>query len=215
MSKIWVIDTNILAYWIFDQSILDFFISKGNLKQEFKDVYSKRYEDSIKLIKLLKDKKELVYIIEFCFNEVISTIRDEIRIIKMFNSGVPMSRWASERDKVIIEEEESKEVFYRIMNEIDLLIRNKETKFEFLATTELSDEDNYLDVYSSLMFLFPQIKTQDALLLTTSIFNKIDYFVTEDQRLVKSCRKLIRENYQFEIIKARTAILEVNTSIKK
>ena len=44
-----------------------------------------------------------------------------------------------------------------------------------VPATSPSDEEDYLEVYSSLVFLYPDLKIQDAILLTTGIFEKTDY----------------------------------------
>jgi len=54
MRKTWVIDTNILAYWIISQSILDFFISKGILKKELKKLIHKNPVRSVRREKKLR-----------------------------------------------------------------------------------------------------------------------------------------------------------------
>lgn len=204
MSQIWILDTNILSYWIVEKRILH---------DKFKEIYSKRYKDSLDLInKLINRKKEKVFVIEFSINEAISTIRDEIRAILMFSKGIPLSRWPEEKWNTRIDEELGQEIYETFLNEIDNIFENSETNFSLLNTIEISDEKTYLEVYSSLIFLIPRIKTQDAVLLTTTIFNKADYFVTRDKRLIKDCKESnIKDKYNFEVIHTGTAIRNLNS----
>ena len=75
---------------------------------------------------------------------------------------------------------------------------------DIIHTTSPSDENNYLEVYSSLIFLYPALKTQDAILITTGIFENIDYFVTKDDALI-NIRKEILEQYRMEIVRPQKA----------
>ena len=67
------------------------------------------------------------------------------------------------------------------MKGLDVLIENK---IEIIPTISPSDAPDYYEVYSSLIFLSPKLNTQDAILLTTSIFQEINYFVTPDSDLI-------------------------------
>ena len=130
----------------------------------------------------------------------------------MFNDGTPLSKWNLDKENKKIPEELNKEIYEEILKAIDELLKNESTNFELLNTSKISDNKNYLDIYSSLIFLIPRMKTQDAVLLTTTILNKADYFVTEDSRLVESCKKVkILKQYKFEVIKSGTAIRNLNS----
>lgn len=63
-----------------------------------------------------------------------------------------------------------------------------------------------MEIYSSILFLIKETKTQDVTLLTTAILNRADYFVTKDERLIKSAKKIINERYGLGIIKPIEAI---------
>lgn len=53
-NKVWFIDANILAHWVLGKGdVLSFLINKFHLSNEFFDVYSKRYEDSISFVEEL------------------------------------------------------------------------------------------------------------------------------------------------------------------
>ena len=127
MSQIWILDTNILSYWIVEKRILQILIDKKILHDKFKEIYSKRYKDSLDLInKLINRKKEKVFVIEFSINEAISTIRDEIRAILMFSKGIPLSRWPEEKWNTRIDEELGQEIYETFLNEIDNIVEFRE-----------------------------------------------------------------------------------------
>ena len=58
---------------------------------------------------------------------------------------------------------------------------------------------------SSLIFLHPDLKTQDAILLTTGIFEECNYFVTTDKALIKLNRE-IEPQYKMALINTHKAL---------
>jgi len=206
-NKKWIIDTNILVHWLMVSQILEFSIKKFHLHSEFLETYKNRYEESIsfinKILNITEVKHDFV-IVELSLNELFSGVRDEVRSILLFVKGIPISRWASKREtkEVSFPPEMSEEIYKLTSLGIDSMLANK--KIAIIHTTSPSDENNYLEVYSSLIFLYPDLKTQDAILITTGIFEKTDYFVTKDDALL-NLRKEIGEQYGMEIVRPQRA----------
>jgi len=187
--------------------ILEFAIDKFHLHREFQETYANRYEESISFInKILNTQKNNhdFTIVELSLNELFSGVRDEVRSILLFVKGIPISRWASKREtrEVSFQTEMSEEIYKLTSRGIDSLLVSK--KIDIIHATSPSDEENYLEVYSSLIFLYPDLKTQDAILVTTGIFEKTDYFVTRDKALLNLRRK-ISEQYGMEIVRPQKA----------
>ncbi len=128
-----------------------------------------------------------------------------MRSVILFVKGIPISRWTYKRitKDVKFEEELSRGIYELTMEGFDQLLA--EGKIGIISSISPSDVPDYYEVYSSLIFLNPELNTQDAILLTTSIFQNTDYFVTLDSDLIKLGKKL-REVYNMQVIKPQRAI---------
>jgi predicted nucleic acid-binding protein len=99
-----------------------------------------------------------------------------------------------------------------------------EKKFDILFGNDtilpLSDEpeeegDNFSEIVASLIFSFKRVKTQDAILLTTAISVRANYFVTFDKRLITEVSKDLEKRYQLHLISpnhGNTLLKKVKTS---
>ena len=210
-NKVWFIDANILAHWVLGKGgVLGFLIDKFRLTNEFFDIYSKRYEESINFIDELiiprgqNEKSDEFYVSHLAINELFSGLKDELRSIILFKNGVPISKWRDSRNNPDIASEDYKAIYEITLKSFDILFGKKNIEY----INELSQEDNpnYLSIYSSILFLIKDAKTQDSTLLTTAIINEADYFVTKDDVLIKSAKNLIKDTYGLELIKPAHAL---------
>lgn len=200
----WCIDTNTLVPWLItDSGVLDLLIKKYQIPSDFRDIYLNRHKPSIDFIQGIIDLKSKGLPDEFYFsylamNEVYSAVRDEIRCILLFRNGIPLSRWNEEKNSLDLPEDSMETVYEDIENKFDVLFGNG-------TIIPLSDEpeeegDNFSEIVASLIFKFKRVKTQDAILLTTAISVRTNYFVTFDQRLVAEVSKDLAEKYQLRLI---------------
>ena len=159
MAK-WFIDTNILCHWIMSNYVLQPLVEHFKLSNEFLAVYKNRYCDSCDFIEELKKQaqdKHLFCIDELSMSELFSAIRNEVRAIVLFVSGVPMAKWASERAyaKGIVNEELSRDIVDNTNKGIDTLI--SDFKISITESHTVSSDRNYIETYSSLIFLHPDV----------------------------------------------------------
>jgi len=204
----WIIDTNLIVYWLVSSQILPFAITRFGLSEAFLATYKNRYEPSLSFVdKVLEAPKHegRFSVVELSLNELFSGIRDEIRTIILFVKGVPMSRWAHKREtsEVSFPVDLSEKVHKLTLQGFDILFATK--KIAITRTIGPSDFDDYFDVYSSLVFLNPGMKTQDAILIAHAIFDKADHFVTTDESLLKLGKEL-RKNYGLDVVKPQRAL---------
>jgi len=190
-----------MGKFILNWLIVDYF----NLSKDLANTYLKRYENSINFIdEAMKQKKKFhrFYIVDLTLNEVFSGVKNEIKSVILFKEGYPLSRWTDRRlhgqiqldeDFIVRVRDFIYEAFDRLMEKIDILV------------TPMNREE-YFDVYSSLVLLNITMETQDAILLTTSILEKADYFVTKDEASVGKYKKEIKEQYNLEIISPKQAL---------
>lgn len=209
-SRVWFLDANILAHWILGKGeVLNFLVNKYHLTNEFFDVYLKRYEEPINLIeeiiRLENKNEENVFIVShLAINELFSALKDELRSILLFKNGVPISRWRDSRNNPVITSDDYESIYEITMKSFDILYANK--AIEYIEDQSQEDSPDYLNIYSSILFLIKEAKTQDSTILTTAIFNDADYFVTKDETLIKSAKNLIKEKYNLELIKPTQAL---------
>ena len=211
----WCIDTNTLVPWLMtDSGVLDLLIKKYGIPKDFRDIYRNRHNHSIDFIERIIDLKSRGFPDEFYFsylamNEVFSAVRDEIRSILLFKNGTPLSRWNEEKNSIDLPVDTMETVYVDIENKFDVLFGNN-------TILPLSDEpeekgDNFSEIVASLIFTFKRVKTQDAILLTTAISVKANYFVTFDKRLISEVSKELDQKYQLRLISPG----EGNTLLKK
>ncbi len=209
-NKVWFIDANILAHWVLGKGdVLSFLIEKFHLTNEFFDVYSKRYEDSINFIEELiksgsQEKSNEFYISHLAINELFSGLKDELRSILLFKNGVPISKWRDSRNNPDITSDNYEAIYKITLKSFDILFGKK--AIEYIDEQSQEDNPNYFDIYSSILFLVKEAKTQDSTLLTTAILNEADYFVTKDDVLIKSVKNLIKDPYHLELINPAHAL---------
>ncbi len=193
----WCIDTNTLVPWLITESaVLDLLIKKDGIPKDFRDIYLNRHKNSIDFIRRIIDLKSRGYSGEFyvsylAMNEVYSAVRDEIRSIRLFRNGTPLSRWAEEKNNINLPSDTMETIYRDIEKQFDILFGND-------TILPLSDEpeetgDNFSEIVASLIFSFNRVKTQDAILLTTAISVRSNYFVTFDKRLIVETAKDLKE----------------------
>ena len=205
--KKWIVDTNILVHWLMASQIMQFSITQFRLATEFLDIYKNRYEKSINFVNEVletpKDEHDFV-VVELSLNELFSGVKDEVRSILLFVKGVPISRWTSKREtqEVKFPKDLSKKIYELTSLGLDTLFASN--KIGIIPATSPSDEEDYLEVYSSLVFLHPELKTQDAILVTTGIFERANYFVTGDRDLISIGKELV-EQYSMKVVRPQRA----------
>ena len=203
------IDTNVIAHWIMSEGgVLNLLVEKYNLNKEFKDIYKERYSDSVTLIEKILDfseRDDLEFLFtNLCLKELFSAIRDELRSIVLFKKGVPISRWRDPRINPEFKKEDYNDVYEILLESFDGLFQNG--MIQPIPDIQPEDEKEYWNVYSSLLFLVKESQTQDVIILTTAIFNKGDYFITKDEKLIRSTKKILKDEYDLDIINPKNAI---------
>jgi predicted nucleic acid-binding protein len=187
--------------------VMEFMTQEFHLAQEFGDVYRNRYIESCEFVDKaleLPSNNQQFLVTELSLTEAFSGIREEVRSIIMFTQGIPISRWAYKREtkEVSFPQELSRKLYELTSKGFDALF---ERKIEIMPVTTPSDTADYFDFYSSLVFLYPMLRTQDAILITTAIFQKATHFVTMDKDLIVLGKEL-KKVHPLEVLKPREAL---------
>lgn len=211
--NVWFIDTNVIAHWILGKGgILNDICLSLELSNEFVEIYIKRYKSAIDFIdEILVNRNsgclDEFYISSLASNELFSAIRDEVRSVLFFKNGTPISRWRDSRNNPDIPENTYHEVYNKTLKSFDYLFDNH----GIVITPEVSpwDDPQYWNIVSSILFLVKETKTQDATILTTSILNSADYFITLDTTLIRSAKKMLTDNYSLKLLNPTEALQEI------
>jgi len=188
--------------------VIDYVVHIQKLSKEFRTVYRRRYEKSVRFIDYVLsnpvDNIE-VLVVEFSLAEIFSGIREEARTVIMLNKGIPVSRWTSRREtrEARLPINIGEKIYKLALEGFDTLFETG--KLQIIPTATPSDIPDFFEVYSSLLFYNPELTTQDAILLTTAIFEKANYFVTLDGYLTH-LSSTFRDAYGLRIIRPNKAL---------
>lgn len=183
--------------------VLPYLCQQFSLHQDFIEVYRARYQTSTVFLEEIHAQRahglsDEIYVSTLATNELFSAIRDEVRSILFFKNGIPISRWRDSRNNPEIPEEQYETIYELTLQAFDTLFENH----GITIIPEISpwENENYWSIYSSILFLIKESKTQDATLLTTAILNGADYFVTLDEPLVRSAKTKMASEYHLRLI---------------
>ncbi len=204
-KEVCILDTNVLSYWVSGKILKQLHVEDRILK-----IYQARYKNFIELIEKIifvktLSKKYEFYIFEFSLLEIRNAIKEEILSSFLFEKGIPISKWTrSIRDDHLIKEFNKKVkldfLLEKINAELDILAYPK-INLNILEDLKPSSNKNYFDVFDDLVFKTSGMNTQDMYLLTNSIVNEADYFVTADKSL-KKYSDFTKKKYNLAIVDA-------------
>ncbi|HJJ44872.1 MAG: hypothetical protein MJ005_03675 [Methanocorpusculum sp.] len=219
-KSIWCIDTNVLASWILVEGrLLESVVKNSNVPANYADLYREKYSHDITFInlilaaetsELLKDNE--IYIPFLATNELFSALKDEIICLKLFEKGDPVSTWPRNKAHQSLKDGEERLIFETVLRMIDQLLENGVTIIE--DSTDVP-HNNFWDVFASLLLKTENTRTQDVMLLTTSVLNGADYFVTRDERLIQALKKTMKTEYDLTRLSSSSALSELKKKIRK
>jgi predicted nucleic acid-binding protein len=186
------------------------------LPDQFFEIYSSRYEPSLTFVNTVIDKKnqkitDNFFVSHLAINELFSAIRDEMRSILLFNKGCPISMWRNPRYDPIIDATDYERVYQQTMKAFIPLFEDSVIE---LMVEQSPESPDYWDVYSSILFLVKEAKTHDATLLTSAILDKADYFVTLDKSLIRNAKKMLRDEYNINLVTPKESMNIFRTKLK-
>ena len=228
MASIWFIDTNVIASWVIVKSnLLRLLSERYSLPSEYHRLYEERFKENVEFIDRIlnsdREKFQKKYEIYFSFlasNELFSAIKDEVLSLKLFHKGEPVSRWPGAKNFIKLSKDEAKFIYDTTVGVWDTLfderivILDDDPDIDSTPAETNSIDSDYWDVYAPLLFTMDNTKTQDIMLITTAIMNGADVFVTRDERLINSVKKVLKEEYELEIIKPNTANLRMKKELQ-
>ena len=170
---------------------MDIAASEINLPKEIINSYNDRYSGSIKFVdKVLQsaDNKHEFYVYDFNLFEIIKALKDEIRSMYLFKSGVPLSKWGSkgEHPKVEVNDEFIDLIIQSFNHAQDALFDIKITLLELPISRTGIDWENYYELYSLLMLQIPRLNTQDTMIVSACLVDDIEFLITKDSELKTS-----------------------------
>jgi len=178
MVKKFYLDTNTIAHHI----ILSNIIKRKKIKVG-KNSKFKRYLDAHELIEKIIRKKATgnFFSSPLALTELYFAIFEEYKCEKMYNEGIPLSSWNSNKRKMELSKEEIAEIQENILSFSDDNICDNDDGYVKPIFCTNWDAYDY-DLLPELVFE-KNIRTHDALLLATANDEGADYFVTSDKEL--------------------------------
>ena len=206
-----MIDSNIIAQWVLSNNTLDIVSKELDFPDEMLKAYRNRYSNSIELVnkilktKLSKEREFLTY--NFNLFEVVKALKDEIRTMYLFKTGVPLAKWNSrgEHAKIEVNDKMIEDVYNSYNRAQDTLFAEENIRIISHPLTKTDDDwKDYYSLYSLLMLRIPHLLTQDAMIISACLYNEIDCLVTKDEDLKKMEDKISKalngEDFKFKII---------------
>lgn len=166
------IDANVIANWILISS-------SANRVEELKDdkILSERFRAfsySYVLIEALKeDKTYKAATSTLALGEVYHVLYNEVLSLKMYRSGIPLTLWSKLRNKNDLTEDE-KSIFWDTVRSY----LNELKSFIAVVDDKVDDE-----IYPKLVLDYG-LRPHDAILLTTAIKNRCEWFITNDSEII-------------------------------
>lgn len=219
MVKNFFLDTNVIIHYIIYEQLLKRkeSIDKGTPSHQ-------RYEAMHKLVKKIiefKDDTHMFFISLLVRAEFYYALFEEHKCREMYKGGIPLSSWQINKNKVKFKDD--------FLEDINLVIFEFEKNIEDAGKKKKKKIWSSWDVYNygfiSWLAYKYNIKSHDAILLSTAIFNRCKYFVTSDKRLRDKFEKekfiiefdkrkieLIDPGKAFEIIQKVTSSSQTTTS---
>jgi len=172
------LDTNIIVDWILIKEKIENekeLEEDGLLRKRFKE---KSFSYTLLEIFLNVEKDVEVVTCDFAWAEAYSIIYDEIICKKLYMEGIPYRMWNKLRK-------------YKELrgDAIDVFRSQVINDFEKLKTRIETVKDEVDDEIFPLLFHKSRMGIYDAMILTTAIVNKADYFVTQDKDIVNVSKK--------------------------
>jgi len=166
------LDTNLLVDYLILSNL------RGRRKKELKD----RYKNSFTLIKkVIKRKNKKYYFSTSSLSraEIYHSLLNEYRCDKMYRKGIPVNCWEHEKTKEKLTEEE----ILDIINSIEKFT----IKYIYTEGDKKKNIFSALDIYKIKIFIDLvmkyNVKTHDAIIISTAIENRCKYLITRDNRL--------------------------------
>ncbi len=213
--KYWVLDSNVLSYWILAKKIFPWLIEKQHhFSHNLVEIYYARYEASITLVDLILNtsfKNLRFYTFDLNVFEVFNSIKEEVKSFYLFIKGHPLSRWGDKRihAQINIDEYEIQRIYSLTMEGI-----NELSKKVHVWKISSVDYENGISLFSFLVLHLPDLRTHDGLILSNALINNADRIVTNDSGLTTK-NKLIKElfleqeGFDFEIVAPDIALVEL------
>lgn len=142
----------------------------------------------------MKDKFDFITY-DFNIFEIAKAIKDEIKTLYRFKTGVPISRWSNTRNHQKFGDEIISAIYTGYSTSQDTLFCKNKINFENIPFSK--DEQTYVkyyEFYNYILFRIPDLSTQDALIISGCYVDNIDYLVSEDKRLIDAWKLFVKED---------------------
>lgn len=193
-----------------DTQLIVHFIILSHLKGRKKERLKERYKNSFDFIKeVISNKKENLKFLTCSLSqsEIYFGLLDEYRCEKLYDCCVPLSSWRNEKWRTNLTEDEIDEITNHILNFSYKYIYSKGDKpKKILSVIDIHDPE----IIPELVFRH-NVRTHDAIIVSTAISEKCKYIVTRDNNL----KKCLKDYKRIKLISPEEAIKKMKPSKTK
>ncbi|NJE11888.1 PIN domain-containing protein [Thermococcus sp. LS2] len=135
------------------------------------------------LIEALKDENTYEAVTStLALGEVYHVLYNEVLSLKMYRSGIPLTLWSKLRNKNDLTEDE-KSIFWDTVRSY----LNELKSFIAVVDDKVDDE-----IYPKLVLDYG-LRPHDAILLTTAIKNRCEWFITNDSEIITLNKQKLKD----------------------
>ena len=178
------IDANVIANWLLVTLDINDHEDSGKYFKDIKKEYSKAYYSYL-LLKSIYDNKTNNHHLHFftsslAVSEVISVIHEKYLLDYLYKKGVSFKYWSKYKNKIPLNKKD-----------LDLISLNIIKNFYIVFVPKIIKLSNDTILQHTIdLIINKKCETPDAFLVSQSITNKCDYFITEDGILKKNLKAI-------------------------
>jgi len=177
------IDSNIIANWIIISEAIKL-TKETKDKIELND-FHKKIQNSYLLLEKIKENKyenESVqfFTSQFSLCEVYNVIGTEFKARKLFEKNIPFRYWTSMIKKIKLKNEQFPEINKSLDGFANTFLNPNNLKMNEVDTYKKDNVGRLLWIYNC--------NTHDGVLIAQAINKKCNYFITEDEELIKNMK---------------------------
>lgn len=205
-SRFWFLDTNLVAIWMLARGgLLERIATEETLPVNQVEAYVRRYDGPLRFFDALAAAggPDRMFVSSLVLTEAFQVVRHEIHAVRLFNRGVPLSLWRRRQNNP-----DSHDIVDAVgdatMDAWGRLIEN--CGIRLIEERGPTTDDDYWSYFLPVLYGLRDGGVMDAILTTTAIMNRANYFVTMDRRLRTTYNRLLRSEEGMAIVSPEQAV---------
>lgn len=213
MSRNWFLDTNLLANWVMARGgVLAYLQGHLGLPDSLAEAYLARFSEPLRLFDRIdahatRGGTDQFFVSTLALNELMRAVKHEVVAALAFKEGIPVSMWRDRLNNSPVSEEHAQGIVERVL--LGQAALGEHHHIQFISERSPVTDDEYWDLFGSILFLADHAETMDATLATTAVLHGADFFVTQDRRFRTGFNKRFAEVTGMRVVNAQQAGTEL------